>query len=144
MVQAVIHRPGSSPGQSTWDLWCTKWQLNRIFSECFIFSPASIIPPTIHVYFHINSTPITGTSGQSTETSSKMFFRASRSTGQRSTFTLMFSLHQGLSRRISSFTWRDMRTANRMPPDSEDTLNTHRGHLGRMYCGKCGSKEGKV
>ena len=47
-------------------------------------------------YFHINTTPVIATSGQSTETSSKMFFRASRSTGQRSIITLMFSL-QGLT-----------------------------------------------
>jgi len=30
-----------------------------------------------------------------------------------------------------------------MPPNSVDTLNTHRGHLGRKYCDKCDSKGGK-
>lgn len=26
-------RPDSIPGPSTWDLWSTKWKLDRIFSE---------------------------------------------------------------------------------------------------------------
>jgi hypothetical protein len=64
------------------------------------FPPARIIPPTTHVYFNINTIPIIGTSGQSKESSNKMFFQASRSIGQRSTFTLIFSL-QGLKQNIA-------------------------------------------
>jgi len=33
-----------------WNFWWTHWQWNRIFSEYFIFFPASIITPLLHSY----------------------------------------------------------------------------------------------
>jgi hypothetical protein len=37
---SASHRggPGSRPGQSMWDLWCTKWHWDRFFSEFSGFS----------------------------------------------------------------------------------------------------------
>jgi len=51
MVQAVSHRPGSSPGQSTWDIWCTKLQWSRIFSEYLTFPlPVSFHQRSISIF----------------------------------------------------------------------------------------------
>jgi hypothetical protein len=38
-LSSAPHRggPGSRPGQSMWDLWCTKWHWDRVFSEFFCF-----------------------------------------------------------------------------------------------------------
>ena len=39
-VSSAFHRtdPCSIPGQSTWHLWCTKWQWDRFFSQHFVFA----------------------------------------------------------------------------------------------------------
>jgi hypothetical protein len=36
------------PGQSMWDLWCTKWHWDRVFPRVLWFSPVNFIPPVLH------------------------------------------------------------------------------------------------
>jgi hypothetical protein len=45
---------GSIPGRSMSDLWWTKWQWDRFFSQRFSFPVLSIIPPMLHTHLHIH------------------------------------------------------------------------------------------
>jgi hypothetical protein len=36
------------PGQSTWNLWWTKWHWDRFFPRVLRFYPANFIPPVLH------------------------------------------------------------------------------------------------
>jgi len=53
---------GSIPGQSTWDLWWTKWHWYRFFPEYFGFSLVFIIPsvPHAHLRLHVALTRTKG------------------------------------------------------------------------------------
>jgi hypothetical protein len=48
-----IGGPGLIPGQSMWDLCCTKWHGNTFLSRVLQFSPVTIIPPTLHTHLHL-------------------------------------------------------------------------------------------
>ena len=48
MAQAVSCRTGSTPGQSMWNLWWTKWHWDRLFPRVLRFSPVNFIPPALH------------------------------------------------------------------------------------------------
>ena len=48
-------RPGFDTGESMWDVWCTKWHLNRFSSYYAILPPVSIILPTLHTRIHLNA-----------------------------------------------------------------------------------------
>jgi hypothetical protein len=65
----VSHRggPASLPGQSTWDLWLSEWQWDRIFSELLCF-PLSISfhcgSPYSCITWGMNNRPIGGCSSE--------------------------------------------------------------------------------
>jgi hypothetical protein len=45
-------------------LWCTKWQLNRFFSEYFGFSIVHMIPPMLHTHSNLHSAVTRRTKGE--------------------------------------------------------------------------------
>jgi hypothetical protein len=49
LIVVCPHRgPGLIPGPLVWDLWCTKWHQEMVFSEHFCFSPVTIFSPRLH------------------------------------------------------------------------------------------------
>ena len=48
MARAACHHgvQGSTPDQSVWGLWWTKWHGDRI-------SPVSVMPPTLYFFIHL-------------------------------------------------------------------------------------------
>jgi len=77
-----------------WDLWCTKWQWHRFFSEYYNFLPSVALH---QCFIHINLPE--GQTGKAWDASKKaLLFQTSERMRQKSTFTcfvfkvLMFTL----------------------------------------------------